>query len=228
MPSLAADPSQTTEISLRSDEALPPERRPVFIVRHLTRRERVRATQLLRDPVGLLGADCTGDDVIDATLEMIAAHLVGWRNVRDIHGPVAYGERALDDILSDEEIVELHVAMIRANVPTAEQAGNSVSPSQSAADRSAGTAPAGTDAETSPTSGHPSACAASPAEGQAPEASAPNATAGAPSTSSAAHSTESPTTSGSASTSPLSIDAGSRRLPEDRLISVPCLSMPAS
>jgi len=99
--SLAADPDQTFDIVLGSDEHRPPDKRPTFAFRYLTRRQAKEARKLFNALDTMEDGDCA----LDAIVEILQRYLAEVRGV-----PMAY--EGLDDLLSDTEIVELFVRML--------------------------------------------------------------------------------------------------------------------
>jgi hypothetical protein len=100
---LALDPNATVEYSLKLDAGKPPEQRPVFLLRHLSCRDVLRARQLLDNAVEEKDA-VKGNELLNAVL---AIGLAGWRNIDR-----TFAADNFDDVLTPGEKGELAYACV--------------------------------------------------------------------------------------------------------------------
>lgn len=98
---IASDPSRVIWASLLIDSELPAETRPEFALRFMTVRQRGAVARAVEEITTLPDAQA-----LDRLMtEVIAAGVVGWRNLPIVYAPDKIGELA--DILSPMEIWEL-------------------------------------------------------------------------------------------------------------------------
>jgi len=131
---IATDPNQTFDVSLPADKDTPEPTRPTYVFRHLTARQ----SRACRDVWRGLDKEADGDVALDHLAEAIRDHLADWRNLTDRNGePIPFDPAALEDTLTDSELVLLFAAMLDGNRLTPADLGNSASPSPTDSDKSA-------------------------------------------------------------------------------------------
>lgn len=163
---ISMNPKETKEISLASDQALPVDRRPVFIVKPLTAAETLELNRCTQewDP-----QKSTTLDLIETAFETAALAIVGWRHMVDpsTGEEVPYnGKDSLMRWLTLNEGLELLNSAVAAYSLDEADLGNSESPS--------GT---GTDGSSTPAT-DPAAAASAPASSSPSTSVAPAATIG--------------------------------------------------
>lgn len=96
---IALDPNTTVDVWLESDEATPPDKRPVFVCRYLSCRQFIKRAELLKQLDQAKG----DNEAVNTWLnEVLKFNIVGTRNmVRD--GAELDLATVLDDVLTAEE-----------------------------------------------------------------------------------------------------------------------------
>lgn len=131
---LCADPDEQLPVWLKSDAAKPKESRPTFLIHALTQRELVKAAALMKEAQ----EKGIGNEEATARLDkVIAAGLVGWKNIVFRGQPVPYSpETRVGDFLGAGETWELADLVLDGQALTEGDLGNSSAPSTTAADGS--------------------------------------------------------------------------------------------
>jgi hypothetical protein len=101
VPPIALDPNEIFEAALKRDRKSPPDRRAVFLFRHLTARTAIRWRRML-------AADWAPDDAFERLFGELRGQIAGWRNLTGPAGPpIAFDPAALEDVLTIAEAWEL-------------------------------------------------------------------------------------------------------------------------
>jgi len=164
---IALDPSQTFEIAVKSDEALPIDERPVFVYRFAAGRE-LRRMREIYEKVMKAGDDtempfATMDELFDRLRE----RLIGWRNMIDpaTGEHIDFDPAELDRLITLPEAFEL-LARVCTQGPDREEKKRLESLSECSTEKSAATAP-----DTEVANNHPTETA--PSTANAPSAAGP-------------------------------------------------------
>lgn len=140
---VATDPNEIRWHSLAFDKKFPEETRPAFkLTGGFTRRVRLRFNQLLDE----FGSAKDDEAAMAIAFKSIELGVSGWKNL-----PGEYSIQALEEVLSDGEIMELAWGWPEAWRVTGDDSKNLSSPLQSEAEQSVPNAVAGNAPTNQPT-----------------------------------------------------------------------------
>lgn len=125
----ALDPECTAVVELESYGHRPAAARPRFRAHYLTARDWLRYRDLLRQ-----APDTPDEQGLERLTAALALALVGWENVADSGGPVAFSSAAvqrLPDLLTFAELWELAYGVLKAVQLSEADRKKSASPSPS-------------------------------------------------------------------------------------------------
>ena len=107
---IAIDPNETYSYVISTDRALPPETQPTLVFHFPTGRQQIQIADLFDR------ADNATSTKESLTLrfEAVRVILAGWHNFTDREGnAVEYDPARLEDVLSDNDLTELHARLLR-------------------------------------------------------------------------------------------------------------------
>ena len=142
MPIIEMDPDAHAEFSLPVDRELPVDRRPVFVTRYITSRDRMKMSHLRRQAIF---ESPTEEQAFATYCDALKICLIGWRNLVDVKGKeipfdLAPETCGLPDVYMDSELWDIMTEAVAAVSLAYADRKKSVSQSQSDSGDSVGDA----------------------------------------------------------------------------------------